>query len=321
MSIFLKKLFIIIFCLLVQINCYTYAEDITENHEYQNVMKNIRQRYAEGQIKELEPDSVPLNIDVSAKYLDQDPNDIETKSESMISLYPNAGIPLVATIRDKDEVITPKETDIFMLENILPNTASEQNNNQYSGDFEEGNEIVPSSQNIITDIPQDNYNNKSENDFCSWIVLAVIALYFIIGWKLDFNKVSSNDSAENDDVNEQKTVNQTQTYHNTDSQEELDKSDKLSVIKSAIQNGYKLKILYKNKDKYNNKLQETIRIISPKNLKSGKEINNKFIRQSKNISTDNLLYLSAYCHLKQAERLFRLDRLEILEVIKIQHKM
>lgn len=312
-----KKLLIVVFCLIFQVNCCVLAEDITKNPEYQKVMAIVRQKYANGEIQPLEPDSIPPNVDIPVEYFAQEPDDTGTKPEPMISLYPNADIPLIATIRDKYEVITPEQTNIFMTEDSFTNTVSEQDNNLYSDDFVEDIEkVTPLSESITTVIPQDDYNKKSDNNIGLCVMLAFVVLYCILGWNLDFDKVSSDDADEKDNTNQQKTVKQTQTYHNSDSQEEPDKSDKIPVIKSAIQNGYKLKILYKNKDRYNNKPQETTRIITPISIKSGLEINNKFINKSKNCSRQNLFYLSAYCHLKQAERLFRLDRLEILEVIK-----
>ena len=84
-----------------------------------------------------------------------------------------------------------------------------------------------------------------------------------------------------------------------------------NTINAAIKNNKKLKITYFPNPCYKNEL--TTRIVTPKKIGSGKDLNNE---QSKNFKfklKDNKFYLKAFCELKNAERTFMVERILKIE--------
>lgn len=85
------------------------------------------------------------------------------------------------------------------------------------------------------------------------------------------------------------------------------------IICDAIENNYRIKIRYKSGKADNYKVTE--RIIRPISLELGAESSNSYVKGS--CYDINKTFLKAFCELRNAERLFRLDRIEkIIEVIK-----
>lgn len=86
------------------------------------------------------------------------------------------------------------------------------------------------------------------------------------------------------------------------------------VIASSIKNGYRLKIRYKTGLIYED-CKMTERIIRPIEMKFGKEIfDNKMILNSE--LNNDVIFVKAFCELRKAERHFRLDKMEILYILK-----
>jgi hypothetical protein len=93
--------------------------------------------------------------------------------------------------------------------------------------------------------------------------------------------------------------------------------DKKSLIGykicNAIKNKYKLKIKYKSGKFHDEKITE--RIIRPIEIKLGCECSNSYVNNSDYDRYKK--FLRAFCELRQAERLFRLDRIiDVLEIHK-----
>ena len=86
----------------------------------------------------------------------------------------------------------------------------------------------------------------------------------------------------------------------------IDKNKKLKkgyLILNAIKNKYRLLIQYK----YRNG-NITVRIILPVSIKLGCEINDSLFQKK--------VYVNALCELREEERIFRLDRIKILSLLK-----
>lgn len=76
----------------------------------------------------------------------------------------------------------------------------------------------------------------------------------------------------------------------------------------AIKHKYKILIQYTANDYFKNS-EITKRIISPKNLCMGYELKNEFYIPDE-------VYVIAFCELRQESRIFRLDRIKILKILK-----
>lgn len=88
------------------------------------------------------------------------------------------------------------------------------------------------------------------------------------------------------------------------------------LILYAIKHNYRLKIKYET-HKFQAGIEENIRIIRPEEIKLGYQMtDNKFIMNAKYQKEPDLKFVIAFCEMRQAKRIFRLDRMEILEVIK-----
>lgn len=85
----------------------------------------------------------------------------------------------------------------------------------------------------------------------------------------------------------------------------------------AIEHNYKLKIHYQYRKGYYKEGEVTVRTICPKSLKYAFEVtDNKFIQQSQYDINHNILFIDAFCELRQERRLFRIDRILDVEIIK-----
>ena len=171
MSKILEKFLVIIFCLLVQVNCFAYAKDITEDAEYQNVMNNVRQRNSNEQILQTE-------------------HQTKSTEDAIISLAQTPDIPTITTIRDKETDVISEQNDIFIPDNSLWNAPEPNNNQDLDNNFEEDNTVVPlSSPSPTTGIPQ-HYNSKKSDTNNTWgwgVILTIVVLYCILGWKLTYS--------------------------------------------------------------------------------------------------------------------------------------
>jgi len=134
------------------------------------------------------------------------------------------------------------------------------------------------------------------------IILGAIIMYFLF---LSKNTNSSNeiqsDSSHNIKANDSINSKQTNTNNSTHRSSSFTSSTSVavSVIKQAISKNSKLQITYQTND-YQTKAQETtIRIITPINIY---------------YENDNI-YLKAYCHLRQAERNFKINRIKQIEIV------
>ncbi len=133
------------------------------------------------------------------------------------------------------------------------------------------------------------------------IILGAIIIYFLF---LSKNTKSSNeiqsDSSHNIKANDSINSKQTNTIStHRSSSFTTSTSVAVSVIKQAISKNSKLQITYQTND-YQTKAQETtIRIITPINIY---------------YENDNI-YLKAYCHLRQAERNFKINRIKQIEIV------
>lgn len=88
----------------------------------------------------------------------------------------------------------------------------------------------------------------------------------------------------------------------------------VEVFEVAIRNRYRIKIQYESSPLYKDN-EITERIIQPLEIKYGKDIlDNDFIKNSEN--SKDKIYIKAFCELRQDERHFRLDRLQILKILK-----
>ena len=88
------------------------------------------------------------------------------------------------------------------------------------------------------------------------------------------------------------------------------------LILYAIKHNYRLKIKYKT-HKFQAGIEENIRIIQPKKIRYGYEMtDNEFIMNAQYRKEFELIFVIAFCEMRQAKRIFRLDRMEILEVVK-----
>ena len=77
-----------------------------------------------------------------------------------------------------------------------------------------------------------------------------------------------------------------------------------------------MKIKYET-HKFNAGIEKNIRIIRPEEIKLGYQMtDNEFIMNAQYRKEPNLVFVIAFCEMRQAKRIFRLDRMEILEVIK-----
>ena len=88
-------------------------------------------------------------------------------------------------------------------------------------------------------------------------------------------------------------------------------------INDAIEHGYKLEIEYITQH-YPFENETNIRTIRPQDIKLGYEMmeDSAFIRNAKNPNESELVFIVAFCELRNAIRCFRLDRIKILKVIK-----
>ena len=88
------------------------------------------------------------------------------------------------------------------------------------------------------------------------------------------------------------------------------------LLLQAIKHKYRLKIKYET-HKLHAGIEENIRIIRPEEIKLGYQMtDNEFIMNAQYRKEPNLVFVIAFCEMRQAKRIFRLDRMEILEVIK-----
>ena len=83
-------------------------------------------------------------------------------------------------------------------------------------------------------------------------------------------------------------------------------------IKQAIDDGKKLKITYWSSPDYKDEI--TTRIVVPQRLVKGNILNTEGTFGKMHFS-DNALYLQAFCELRQAERVFKVERIQKLEIL------
>lgn len=102
-----------------------------------------------------------------------------------------------------------------------------------------------------------------------------------------------------------KSINIPQNYGFNISKDK--KQKKGYIIIYAIKNKYRLLIRYKANEYFKNG-EITKRIILPKTLCMGCEIENEYLVQDE-------VYVSAFCELRQENRIFKLDKIEILKML------
>lgn len=92
-----------------------------------------------------------------------------------------------------------------------------------------------------------------------------------------------------------------------------DKKAKIGfIIFDTIKRHKRLKIRYVASEFYKNK-EVTIRIIQPLKIGCGLDFDNEYLRkESQNL---DLIYVEAFCELRNQIRIFRLDKITILEVL------